>query len=122
MIGREYGRAQVARTVLVVLAVLLLLPVVTTLPFPRGRAAQSVTQDSLWAAPSAQEAGGIGACANPSSPDSLAACFSSITKIGTDWTWVAIAADSRNVYFASDDAGAVSCPISDLGDNCSPIL
>ncbi len=114
-------RAAIARGLLV-LAAVLLLPLAAILQTPRPSAAQSRTYDSLWAGPSYQDAGNILACANPSSPESMSSCFSTATQIGKGWSWVAMAADNLNVYFVSDDAGAVSCPISDLGENCTAIL
>ena len=105
----------IARGVLV-LAAALLLPLAAMLQAPRESAAQAVAQDSLWAVGST----GIGVCADPSSAAALSGCFASATS-----TWsvsAPVATDGVNVYFTSQPAGGLSCPISDLGANCTRIM
>jgi hypothetical protein len=114
--------APIARGVLV-LAAVLLLPLAATLQAPQQTTAQTATQDSLWAVPAnANQQTEIAACADPSSPPSLSGCFGSAAST---WLWpfnAAIATDGVNVYFASNSDGALSCPIADLGANCTRIM
>ncbi len=105
----------IARGLLVV-AALALLPLAALVQPPRPVAAQSAGQDSLWAASSYA----IGACANPSSPAALAACFGAPS--GTQNVQVLSAAtDGVNVYFAGW-GGGLSCPIAGLASNCTHIM
>ncbi len=101
------------------LLAMVLLPLVATLQTPRPGAAQSTGQDSLWAGHGSR----LAACASPSSAASLAGCFSAPTNLGNSAgaIWAA-AADSVNVYFATQQSGAWSCPIADLGANCRNIM
>ncbi len=109
-------RVAIARGLLVV-AALALLPLSGLLPGPRPVAAQPAAQDSLWAGVGLT----YGACANPSSPASLAGCFSAPASIGTG-DIDAVATDGVNVYFATAQNGGYSCPIADLGANCTHIM
>ena len=102
---------------LLLLAAILLLPLAAMLQTPRESAAQSAGQDSLWAG-SLDNA--IGVCTDPSSSAALSGCFASAA---TTWSAVqAVATDGVNVYFASEDDGGLSCPIADLGANCTRIM
>ncbi|MFM9108172.1 MAG: hypothetical protein ACKOWF_15900, partial [Chloroflexota bacterium] len=102
---------------LLVVAALALLPLAGLLPGqgPRRAEAQAAAQDSLWAGSIA----GYVACANPSSPSSLAGCFSSYLPFVSNGSFPTVATDGVNVYFATEDTGGYSCPIADLGANCS---
>lgn len=109
------------------LTVLLLLPIATTLALPATGAAKNarknaapatVAVDSLWAGKSSGTAFGV--CADPSSASSLSSCFA--TSAGTQGvTTHAMATDGTNVYFAGS-GGGLSCPIADLGANCTHIM
>jgi hypothetical protein len=118
MTGSQRGRwALIARGVLV-LAAVLLLPLAAMLQAPRESAAQSAGQDSLWAG----TGGSIGVCADPSSPASLSGCFASATTTWSSGVVISVATDGVNVYFASQLYGGLSCPIADLGANCTRIM
>jgi hypothetical protein len=82
---------------------------------PRTVVAQAAAQDSLWAGSIA----GYVACANPSSPSSLAGCFSSYLPFVSNESFPTVATDGVNVYFATELTGGYSCPIADLVPNCS---
>ena len=115
----QRGRwAPIARGVLVLAAVLLLLPLAAMLQTPRESAAQTVAQDSLWAGTS----GAVGVCADPSSAASLSGCFASATSTWSSSVVISVATDGVNVYFASQLYGGLSCPIADLGTNCTRIM
>jgi hypothetical protein len=107
----------IARGVLL-LAALLLLPLAAMLQMPRQTAAQSAGQDSLWAG----SGGSVGACADPSSSASLSGCFASAATTWSEADVAAVATDGVNVYFATEQNGAWSCPIADLGANCTQIM
>jgi hypothetical protein len=81
---------------------------------PRESVAQSAGQDYLWAG---SANGAIGVCADPSSSAALSGCFASAASNSSR----ALATDGVNVYSASDNGG-LSCPIVDLGANCTPIM
>ncbi|MFM9106876.1 MAG: hypothetical protein ACKOWF_09270, partial [Chloroflexota bacterium] len=119
----------IARGLLVV-AALALLPLAGLGPGqgPRPVAAQTTSQDSLWAAvirmtdsTNTTYPSYYGACANPSSSAALAGCFSSLTSIGS-FELVAMATDGVNVYYATYQNGGYSCPIAALGANCVRIM
>jgi hypothetical protein len=117
--------ALIGRGVLL-LAAVLLLPLAVMVQAPRQTtaqtAAQRTAQDSLWAAGGDTGNAGVAACADPSSSASLSGCFASF---GSTWPTTfnqAAATDGVNVYFASKFAGALRCPIADLGTNCTRIM
>ena len=86
---------------------------------PQASSAQSETAgstDSLWVASFAN----LGVCASPSSAQSLSSCFQ--TPVPLTQTTAAIATDGTNVYIASQISGGYSCPIADLGANCTRIM
>jgi hypothetical protein len=112
--------APIARGVLL-LAAILLLPLAAMLQAPRESAAQSAGQDSLWAVTQHNSKTSIGVCANPSSPASLSGCFSSATSVWQGEYNQAVATDGVNVYFVGLNGG-LSCPIADLGANCTTIM
>lgn len=104
-----------ARGLLVLVAVLLL-PLAAMVQTPGESKAESATQDTLWAGWVFK----LEVCADPSSPAALASCFGS--PLGTQGVNVrALATDGVNVYFAGVDGG-LSCPIADLGENCTRIM
>jgi hypothetical protein len=118
--GCGTGQRSVVTRSLLVLAAVLLLPLAAMLQQPRPVAAQSAGQDSLWIGSWwAGHLSSYGTCANPSSPGALASCFSSPTSspvmIGP------MATDGVNVYYAGN-LGGLSCPIADLGANCTQIM
>ncbi|MFM9108540.1 MAG: hypothetical protein ACKOWF_17780 [Chloroflexota bacterium] len=84
---------------------------------PRRVVARASSQDSLWAGRGQY----LAACANPSSPASLAGCFSPPVLL-PPVTVSAMATDGVNVYYATEFAGAYSCPIAALGANCTHIM
>jgi hypothetical protein len=110
--------APIARGVLL-LAVVLLLPLAATLQAPRESAAQSAGQDSLWAGSTGDA---IGVCVDTSSSASLSGCFASAASRWSVPFNQAVATDGVNVYFVSDYDGGLSCPIADLGANCTRIM
>jgi hypothetical protein len=105
---------------LLVLAAVLLLPLAATLQTPRQTAAQ-VAQDSLWAVSNSSTTD-LAVCASPSSPSSLSGCFSSATSSWPGSYNQAVATDGVNVYFVGEYDGGLSCPIADLGANCTRIM
>ena len=114
----QRGRwAPIARGVLL-LAAILLLPLAAMVQAPQQTTAQTATQDSLWAAPTYD----IGVCTDPSSSAALSGCFASAASSWTVSFSKAVATDGVNVYFASETAGGLSCPIADLGTNCIRIM
>ncbi|MGI9252531.1 MAG: hypothetical protein ACR2J8_02200 [Thermomicrobiales bacterium] len=116
--GTTLRRAAIARGLLA-LAAAVLLPLAALLQLPRQGAAQSAGQDSLWVGWHSMHSD-IGVCGNPSSPAALASCFSTtIDAQGVDI--LAMATDGVNVYYAGKDGG-LSCPIADLGANCTHIM
>jgi hypothetical protein len=118
MAGSRPGRrALIARGVLL-LAAVLLLPLAAMLQPPREAMAQSAGQDSLWAGGQT----GIGVCADPSSSASLSGCFAPAASSWSVQYNQAVATDGLNVYFVSQTTGGLSCPIADLGTNCTPIM
>ncbi|MFM9106990.1 MAG: hypothetical protein ACKOWF_09870 [Chloroflexota bacterium] len=110
----------IARGLLIVaLLALALLPLAGLPPGPRRVEAQTSSQDSLWAGQYKY----ISACASPWSSAALSGCFSAPTDLGkSGGTISTMAADGVNVYFATDLAGGYSCPIAELGANCTPIM
>ncbi|MGI9253660.1 MAG: hypothetical protein ACR2J8_07930 [Thermomicrobiales bacterium] len=118
--GMNWRRGRVlARGLLVVLA-LALLPLAAVLQTPRPGAAQAVAPDSLWAGWAASGYPASAAvCANPSSATSNGSCLGAIDLQGV--TVQAMATDGVNVYYAGSNGG-LSCPIADLGANCTHIM
>ena len=106
--------APIARGLLL-LAAILLLPLAAMVQMPRQTAAQTSSQDSLWAGRQT-----VAACANPSSPASLAGCFSAPAAVAGKIS--AVATDGVNVYYTTQRLGGYSCPIADLGANCTRIM
>jgi hypothetical protein len=104
---------------LVVVAALVLLPLAALLQTPRPGAAQAAAQDSLWAASST---GAVGACLSPGTAAALSDCFQSAASTWAGGEATAAATDGVNVYFLSQLNGALSCPIADLGANCTRIM
>ena len=111
------------RPMVAALAVLLVATAVGTLPRPAAAA------DSVWTA--GTDTGGVNssfvaAYASPTSAAAYASCFASA---GTSWNMGkggpfvinAMATDGRRVFLAGDGASALSCPISSLGTNCTPL-
>ena len=123
--SRRRRLAPLARGVLL-LAAALLLPLAAALQAPRETAAQAppATQDSLW---SFSTSGPVSVCTDPSSPAALSGCFAAPAS-----TWEsggsslgygqAVATDGTNVYAVSGSNGALSCPITGLGTNCSQVM
>ncbi len=105
-----------ARVVLLVAALAALLPAGASAASPaRARdAGPAAVADSLWAV----SLSAIEACADPTSPASLAGCFGDST--GSDST-SNIATDGVNVYARRDGGGAWSCPIAGAGSGCVPV-
>ena len=99
------------------LLVALLLPTVGMFPAQQESAAQEGGTDYLWAGHSTI----IGACASPSSAESLANCFSQ-GVVGPSSHITAMATDGTNVYFASQFNGGLSCPVDEFGQNCTQIM
>jgi hypothetical protein len=114
------GRFALIARGLLLLAAVLLLPLAAMLPAPRESAAQ-VAQDSLWAVSNGSTTD-LAVCASPSSPSSLSGCFSSATSSWPGSYNQAVATDGVNVYFVGEYDGGLSCPIADLGANCTRIM
>jgi len=92
------------------------LPSVMVMGAQNQGAAQQVGQDTLWVGHLHQ----IGVCESPSSSTALANCFSSMIESEPGIT--AIGIDGANVFFGTTESGAMSCPIEDLGQNCTQIM
>ena len=103
------------RGLLLLLALLML--IVPVLSDQSETAAIEQGTDYLWAGHSEV----IGACASPSSAESLANCFSQGAQ-GPTSQIKAMATDGTNVYFASQFDGGLSCPDDQVGQNCTPIM
>lgn len=88
-------------------------------------AAQSPATDSLWLSWLVQSGSDftsqIGVCASPAAPASMSDCFASPAS-----SWPSVLSlsepvtDGTNVYFLNG-AGALSCPLADLGASCSRV-
>jgi len=111
-----------------VLAAALLLPLAALLEAPREGTAQSAPQDSLWTAGLSRSTGYVGACASPET--SLATCLGIPGSRIANWSpsgsggapgGATVATDGQNVYFVGTQ-GALSCPVADLGTNCTRIM
>ncbi len=102
---------------LLVLAALVLPTSMLLMSQPDG-AAQELSQDSLWAG----DYEVISACASPSSPESLATCFAQTMPGPSSSEIQAMATDGINVYYATISGGGLSCPIDQLGQNCTAIM
>jgi len=99
---------------------LLLALLVSIVPVLSGQSETAAIEqgtDYLWAGHSEV----IGACASPSSAESLANCFSQGAQ-GPTSQIKAMATDGTNVYFASQFDGGLSCPVDQFGQNCTPIM
>ncbi|MFO1539891.1 MAG: hypothetical protein ACKOTZ_05505, partial [Chloroflexota bacterium] len=103
--------------VLAVTALAALLPAGASAAEPaRARAvAPSAPVDTLWAATTS----GLAACADPSSPSSLATCFAAGGIAGES---TPVATDGVAFYSRDSEGGAWSCPVAGAGAGCSRVM
>ena len=113
---RDVRWSRVARRGLLLLLALLM-PIASALSVQRGGLAQDGGTDYLWAGHTTF----IGACASPSSAESLANCFSE-GVVGPPTDITVMATDGTNVYFASTIDGGLSCPVDQFGQSCTSIM